>query len=131
LFVNLNELGFYEFFNHKVFSKYDCPVPSFQIEKYYAKLQENEVYKNRYRNQNNLSHFLPQNMDTISYRQSSTQYDYNNESYLDTKPRNLETQIHNETQKFNQIMEEQYREFDFSYYYVDSSTKYQVIKEFI
>ena len=95
------------------------------LEKYRQKLRKINYSKGT-NNDNNLSFHFPQNMYTVNDNEFSEPQSITKESFFNMNSAKIQKEIHDNTQEFNQMMEEQYQQFDFSYYYVDSSTKFQV-----
>jgi hypothetical protein len=72
---------------------------------------------------------MPENLSMIRHKEVISQRNVAKHSFFNNSFSNFEETIKNDTKKFNDMMENQYKDFDFSYYYVESSTK--ALVEFI
>ena len=101
-----------DFFRHRLFDKFNYPVNTQNLEKYLKTIQ--------YNHQNNLSARLINNTptfkskDLISNKQTTA-------SYFNEQSKTFQDLIRNDTDQFNRMMQSQYKELDYSYYYVQSS----------
>jgi SLT domain-containing protein len=66
---------------------------------------------------------MPENLSTIRQKDLINQKNHLRNSFDNNSFSNFEETIRNDTKKFNELMENQYKEFDYSYYYVEPSTK--------